>query len=64
MKTKERLKLVQELLEEYDNDTNYGVSSISILKLIALKQSFEDELKFDEYMEKQFGKDLEYDTEA
>lgn len=64
MKTQERLKLVQELLVEYDNDMNYGVSSVSIEKLKVLKRSFEDELRFEQYMQEVFGKDTNNDFEA
>lgn len=63
MKTQERLKLVQELLVEYDNDMNYGVSSVSIEKLKVLKRSFEDELRFEQYMQEVFGKDFDNDFE-
>lgn len=63
MKTQERLKLVQELLVAYDNDMNYGVSSVSIEKLKVLKRSFEDELRFEQYMQEVFGKDFDNDFE-
>lgn len=63
MKTQERLKLVQDLLVEYDNDMNYGVSSVSIEKLKVLKRSFEDELRFEQYMQEVFGKDFDNDFE-
>ena len=63
MKTQERLKLVQELLVKYDNDMNYGVSSVSIEKLKVLKRSFEDELRFEQYMQEVFGKDFDNDFE-
>lgn len=65
MKTQERLKLVEELLYEVelDNDMNYGVSSISIEKLKILKRSFEDELRFEQYMQEVFGKGFDNDFE-
>lgn len=63
MKTQERLKLVEELLVEFDNDLNYGVSSVSIEKLQVLKRSFEDEIRFEQYIQEVFGKDTEHDFE-
>lgn len=63
MKTQERLKLVQELLVEYDNGMNYGVSLVSIEKLKVLKRIFEDELRLEQYIQEVFGKDFDNDFE-
>ena len=50
MTTQERLETIQELLSVFDNDNNYLIDAILLIKLRKLKKCLKEEVNFESYL--------------